>query len=254
MTIVTAQMSVSVDGFYAGPKHTDMQTWLEGPEAAGFFRVTRWAIDAEAWRQRLGFGGGEQNTNSAVIAETFEMAGAYVMGRRMADGGEIPWGDDPPFRAPVFVVTGRPRQALHRQGGTSFTYVTSGVESAIEMARAAANGKNVAIAGGGTLLRQVIKLGLPRRAGASRRSRDPRDRDGPVRPRTRPGRQRRDRTHPRPCHRRTRRHPHPLPGQWAAPSRPRQQRPRRGTRHRLGGGRRFSPSNGAPTRLHGRER
>ena len=160
MTIVTAQMSVSADGFYAGPEHADMQTWLEGPEAAGFFRVTRWAIDAEAWRQRLGFNGGEQNTNSQVIAETFESAGAYVMGRRMADGGEIPWGDDPPFRAPVFVVTSRPRQTLRRQGGTSFTYITAGIQSAIEQARAAANGKNVAIAGGGTLLQQVIKLGL----------------------------------------------------------------------------------------------
>ncbi|MCW2908721.1 MAG: deaminase reductase [Actinomycetia bacterium] len=160
MTIVTAQMSVSLDGFYAGPKHTDMPTWLEGPEAAGFFRVTRWAIAAEAWRQRLGFTGGEENTNSQVIAETYQAAGAYVMGRRMADGGEIPWGDDPPFRAPVFVVTSRPRETLARNGGTSFTYVTTGIESAIEQARAAANGRNVAIAGGGTLLRQVIKLGL----------------------------------------------------------------------------------------------
>jgi dihydrofolate reductase len=160
MTIVTAQMSVSADGFYAGPERTDPQTWLEGPEAVGFFRVTRWAIDAEAWRQRLGFHGGEQNTNSKVIAETYESAGAYVMGRRMADGGEIPWGDDPPFRAPVFVVTSRPRQTLQRQGGTSFTYITAGIQSAIEHARAAANGKNVAIAGGGTLLRQVITLGL----------------------------------------------------------------------------------------------
>jgi dihydrofolate reductase len=160
MTIVTAQMSVSTDGFYAGPKYTDMQTWLEGPEAAGFFRVTRWAIDAEAWRQRLGFSGGDKNTNSEVIAETYQAAGAYVMGRRMADGGEIPWGEDPPFRAPVFVVTSRPRQTLVRKGGTSFTYVTTGIGSAIEQARAAANGKNVAIAGGGTLLRQVIKLGL----------------------------------------------------------------------------------------------
>jgi dihydrofolate reductase len=160
MTIVTAQMSVSVDGFYAGTKHSDMQTWLDGPEAAGFFRVTRWAIDAEAWRQRLGYAGGARNTNSEVIAETFESAGAYVMGRRMADGGEIPWGEDPPFRAPVFVVTSRPRQTLLRQGGTSFTYITSGIHSAIEQARVAANGKNVAIAGGGTLLRQVITLGL----------------------------------------------------------------------------------------------
>jgi dihydrofolate reductase len=160
MTIVTAQMSVSADGFYAGQKHTDMATWLDGPEAAGFFRVTRWAIDAEAWRQRLGFKGGEYNANSEVIAETFDSVGAYVMGRRMADGGEIPWGDDPPFRAPVFVVTTRPRQTLQRKGGTSFTYITAGIHSAIEQARTAANGKNVAIAGGGTLLRQVIKLGL----------------------------------------------------------------------------------------------
>jgi dihydrofolate reductase len=160
MTIVTAQMSVSADGFYAGQKHTDMATWLDGPEAAGFFRVTRWAIDAEAWRQRLGFKGGEYNANSELIAETFDSAGAYVMGRRMADGGEIPWGDDPPFRAPVFVVTTRPRQTLQRKGGTSFTYITAGIHSAIEQARTAANGKNVAIAGGGTLLRQVIKLGL----------------------------------------------------------------------------------------------
>ena len=160
MTIVTAQMSVSVDGFYAGSRHADMATWLDGPEAAGFFRVTRWAIEAEAWRQRLGFGGGDRSTNSEVIAETFQAAGAYVMGRRMADGGEIPWGDDPPFRAPVFVVTSRPRSVLQRQGGTSFTYVTDGIPSAIEQARAAANGKNVAIAGGGTLLRQVISLGL----------------------------------------------------------------------------------------------
>jgi hypothetical protein len=81
MTLVTAQMSVSVDGFYAGPKDdTDPQRWMDGPEAAGFFRVTRWVIDAEAWRQRLGFEGGERNTNSDIIAETYEAAGAYVIG------------------------------------------------------------------------------------------------------------------------------------------------------------------------------
>lgn len=160
MTSVTAQMSVSADGFYAGPLHSDPGDWLGSPEALGFFRVTRWVIDAEAWRQRLGFKGGEHSVNSDIIAETFGAAGAYVMGRRMADGGEIPWGDEPPFRAPVFVVTHRPRQTLLRQGGTSFTYVTDGVRSAVEQARAAANGKNVAIAGGGTLIREVLKLGL----------------------------------------------------------------------------------------------
>ena len=82
------------------------------------------------------------------------------MGRRMADGGELPWGDDPPFRAPVFVVTHRPRETLVRQGGTSFTYVTDGLASAIDQARAAAKGKNVAVAGGGSLVRQVLKAGL----------------------------------------------------------------------------------------------
>lgn len=160
MPMVTAQMSVSLDGCYAGPEHTDMATWMDGPEAAGFFRVTRWVISALAWRERLGFEGGEQDTNSQIIAETFESAGAYVMGRRMADGGEVPWGEEPPFRAPVFVVTHRPRETLVRKGGTSFTYVTDGIESAIEQARAAANGKNVAVAGGGRLVRHVLAAGL----------------------------------------------------------------------------------------------
>jgi len=160
MTKVTAQMSVSLDGYYAGPLHNGDGNWIESAESAGFFRVTRWVIDAMAWRERLGFAGGEQSTNSEIVAETFEAAGAYVMGRRMADGGELPWGDDPPFRAPVFVVTHRPRETLVRQGGTSFTYVTDGVASAVEQARAAAKGKNVAVAGGGTLVKQVLQAGL----------------------------------------------------------------------------------------------
>jgi len=160
MTKVTAQMSVSLDGYYAGPRHSGDGHWLKSAEAAGFFRVTRWVIDAMSWRERQGFAGGEQGTNSDILAETFEAAGAYVMGRRMADGGEGPWGEEPPFRAPVFVVTHRPRETLVRKGGTSFTYVTDGIVSAIEQARAAANGKNVAIAGGGNLLRQVLKAGL----------------------------------------------------------------------------------------------
>ena len=160
MTKVTAQMSVSLDGCYAGPRFGGTGNWLDSGEAAGFFRVTRWVIDAMAWRERLGFAGGEQTTNSDIVAETFEASGAYVMGRRMADGGEVPWGDEPPFRAPVFVVTSRPRETLKRQGGTSFTYVTDGVASAVAQARAAANGRNVAVAGGGTLLRQVLNEGL----------------------------------------------------------------------------------------------
>ncbi|MEU4333143.1 dihydrofolate reductase family protein [Micromonospora lupini] len=160
MTKVTAQLSVSVDGFYAGPLFDGDGDWMDSAESAGFFRVTRWVTDAMAWRERQGFTGGEQDTNSDVVAETFGAAGAYVMGRRMADGGEVPWGEEPPFRAPVFVVTHRPRETLLRGGGTSFTYVTDGVASAVEQARAVAGGRNVAVAGGGSLVRQVLKAGL----------------------------------------------------------------------------------------------
>ena len=164
MTKVTAQMSVSLDGYYAGPRSAtdphDMAAFMEGTEGPGFFRVTRWVIDAMGWRERLGFAGGDRSVNSRIIEETFAAAGAYVMGRRMFDGGEIPWGDEPPFRAPVFVVTHRDREVLQRQGGTSFTFVTDGIERAVAMAREAAGGKDVAVAGGGTLLRQVLAAGL----------------------------------------------------------------------------------------------
>jgi dihydrofolate reductase len=164
MTKVTAQMSVSLDGFTTGPRDTsdpkDMSGWMQGPEAPGFFRVTRWAVDAMSWRERQGFAGGERSINSQIIEETFTAAGAYVMGRRMFDAGEIPWGDEPPFRAPVFVVTHRPREVLERQGGTSFTFVTEGIERAIELAREAAGGMDVAVAGGGELVRQVVAGGL----------------------------------------------------------------------------------------------
>jgi len=164
MTKVTAQMSVSLDGFYTGPrdpgKPETMVGWTDGPEAPGFFRVTRWAVDAMAWRQRQGFAGGEQSVDSSIIEEAFAAAGAYVMGRRMFDAGEVPWGDDPPFRAPVFVVTHRPREVLVKDGGTSFTFVTDGVEQAVELARKASGDKDVAVAGGGTLLRQVLQAGL----------------------------------------------------------------------------------------------
>jgi len=164
MTRVTAQMSVSLDGYYAGPRTStdphDMAAWLESSEGPGFFRVTRWVIGAMAWRERLGFTGGEQSVNSQIVEETFAAADAYVMGRRMFDGGEIPWGEEPPFRAPVFVVTHRDREVVQRQGGTSFSFVTGGIERAVELAKAAADGKNVAVAGGGTLLRQVLAAGL----------------------------------------------------------------------------------------------
>jgi dihydrofolate reductase len=160
MTKVTAQMSISLDGCYAGPRAEDQRAWMASAEAPAFFRVTRWAVSAMAWRERQGIAGGEQSVDSQIIEEQFAAAGAYVMGRRMFDAGEAPWGDEPPFRAPVFVVTHREREALQRQGGTSFTFVTDGVERAVELARAAAGGKDVAIAGGGAMLQGALERGL----------------------------------------------------------------------------------------------
>jgi dihydrofolate reductase len=161
MTKVTAQMSVSLDGFYSGPRDArDVRGWMRGREAPGFFRVTRWAVDAMAWRERQGFTGGVRSVSSRIIEETFAAAGAYVMGRRMFDAGEAPWGEEPPFRAPVFVVTHRPRPAFERRGGTTFTFITEGVERAVELAREAAGDKDVAVAGGGETLRQVLAAGL----------------------------------------------------------------------------------------------
>lgn len=157
MALVTAHMSLSLDGFYAGPRHEGTDGWRESHEAEAFFRITKWIVGAAAWREREGYEGGERGTNSEVLQDMFESAGAYVMGRRMADGGQEPWGEEPPFHAPVFVVTHRAGETLERKGGTSFTYVTDGLTSAIDQARAAADGKDVAVAGGGTLLRHVIR-------------------------------------------------------------------------------------------------
>lgn len=164
MPKVSCQMSVSLDGFYSGPRDPgapgDVSGWMDGAEAPGFFRVTRWAVDAIAWRERMGFAGGERSVDSEIMEETFAAAGAYVMGRRMFDAGEIPWGEEPPFHAPVFVVTHRRRDVLERRGGTSFTFVTEGPERAIALAREAAGDKDVAVAGGGELVRQVLRAGL----------------------------------------------------------------------------------------------
>lgn len=159
MTKITAQLSISLDGFYAGPRD-DEPNWFKSEEALGFFRITRWATESMAWRDRQHLEGGEADVHSDVIAESFARPGAYVMGRRMFEGGERPWGEEPPFRNPVFVVTHRERERLERLGGTSFTFVTDGLTAAIEQARAAANGKDVAIAGGGTIVRQALELGL----------------------------------------------------------------------------------------------
>jgi dihydrofolate reductase len=164
MTKVTFDISVSLDGYVAGPNPR-----LEEPLGDGGEQLHEWAFALEAWRERHGKSGGERNPDDDVSREAIEAVGAHVMGRQMFGGGEGPWGDepwegwwgdDPPFRAPVFVLTHHPREPLVKQGGTNFTFVTDGIESAVEQARAAAGGKDVAVAGGASAIQQTLNAGL----------------------------------------------------------------------------------------------
>ena len=114
--------------------------------------------------------GGVTNEDDEVVKETSEAVGAYIMGRRMFSGGSGPWeddpnadgwwGDDPPFNAAVFVLTHHPRETVTKQGGTSYTFVTDGIEAALEAARAAAGAKAVQVAGGADVVQQYLRAGL----------------------------------------------------------------------------------------------
>jgi dihydrofolate reductase len=165
MTRLICDISMSLDGFVAGPHPS-----LEDPLGEGGEQLHEWAFAAQAWREQHGRSGGEPNVDSGVVAELLQTTGATVMGRRMFSGGEGGWeddpkadgwwGDDPPFHHPVFILTHHPREPVTKQGGTTFTFVTDGIESALEQARAAAGGKDVAVAGGGKAIQQYLAAGL----------------------------------------------------------------------------------------------
>ena len=135
MRKLTCNISVSLDGFSAGPNQT-----LEEPLGRGGDALHTWAFAAVSWRESHGLPGGASNADSEVIEESLRKNGATVMGRRMFSGGQGPWeqdpnpfgwwGDDPPFHHQVFVLTQHAREPVAMQGGTTFTFVTSGIESA----------------------------------------------------------------------------------------------------------------------------
>ncbi|MFI6035642.1 dihydrofolate reductase family protein [Streptomyces sp. NPDC051315] len=153
--IVTADLAISLDGCIAG---TDVS--VGNPGGDGAEPLFEWIHDLASWRERQGMTGGEDNRDSELMREWFDATGAVVMGRMMYDTGEEFWGDNPPFRAPVFVLTHRPRPTLVKEGGTTFTFVTDGIHSALDQARAAAGGRNVDIAGGASTVRQYLAEGL----------------------------------------------------------------------------------------------
>jgi dihydrofolate reductase len=163
MSKVTCQISMSLDGFVAGPNQS-----VENPLGEGGMRLHQWAFATDAWREQHGGRGGERNADAEVIEEVFEGVGAYIMGRNMFGGGPGPWdeswkgwwGDDPPYHVPVFVLTHHPREPLAMQGGTTFAFVTDGIEPALQQARAAAGDGDVAIAGGAKAVQQYLAAGL----------------------------------------------------------------------------------------------
>ncbi len=163
MAAVVAEISMALDGYVAGPDAT-----LDEPLGGGGEQLHEWAFGSRAWRHSHGMEGGEATPSDSLIDEMVA-AGATVMGRRMYSGGEGAWdrdpnangwwGDEPPFHHPVFVLTHHPREPL-TLGETTFTFVTEGVDSAVQRARATAGGKRVTIGGGAAAIREALGAGL----------------------------------------------------------------------------------------------
>lgn len=165
MSKLRLRISLSLDGFVAGPNQS-----LQEPLGVGGEQLHEWVFPLEAWRRAHGKEGGEVNESTAVMEEEMANIGATIMGRKMFGGGPGPWsvtdpwngwwGRNPPFRHPVFVLTHHPREPLVLEGGTTFTFVTDGIESALEQARRAAGGKDVALSGGAQAAQQYLRAGL----------------------------------------------------------------------------------------------
>ena len=163
MSRLRMNISMSLDGYSAGPDPS-----LDDPLGKGGEQLHEWALGLAAWRQPHGLEGGEANESTQVMEAMQANVGATIMGRNMFGGQgrweDEPWdgwwGENPPFHHPVFVLTHHPREPLEMQGGTTFSFVTDGIESAFEQARAAAGDKNVALGGGASVAQQYLVAGL----------------------------------------------------------------------------------------------
>jgi len=159
---VKVSMAMSLDGFVAGPNQS-----FENPLGEGGMRLHEWLFELEAFQAEHGGGGGTTNASTQIVAD-LQDAGAHVMGRHMFGGGSGPWdeswkgwwGDEPPYHGPVFVLTNHPREPLPMQGGTTFYFVTDGIDATLERAREAAGDADVLIAGGASVVQQYFAAGL----------------------------------------------------------------------------------------------
>ena len=165
MSKVIADITMSLDGYVAGANPS-----LEHPLGVGGEKLHEWAYGLKTFREMHGQEGGEDNADSKRLAAALQNQGAVLMGRRMYSGGEGPWeddpnadgwwGDNPPFHVPVFVLTHHPRETVEKEGNTSFTFVTDGVESALAQAKDAAGDKDVGVGGGAQAIQQLLAAGL----------------------------------------------------------------------------------------------
>jgi dihydrofolate reductase len=165
MSKLRFRISMSLDGFVAGPDQS-----VNEPLGIGGERLHQWAFPLATWRAPHGLEGGEVNESTRVVEESLANIGATIMGRNMFGGHPGPWneskpwngwwGANPPFHHPVFVLTHHARKPLRLEGGTTFTFVSDGIEAALEQARQAAQGKDVSLAGGAHAARQYFAAGL----------------------------------------------------------------------------------------------
>jgi len=164
MSKLRFNITMSLDGFVAGPKQSE-----QDPLGVGGLELHNWIVPLAAFREMHGEEGGEVNASTPVVKGMFENVGATVMGRNMFGGGPGPWGenpwngwwgDDPPYHHPVFVLTHHAREPLEMQGGTTFHFVTEGIESALQQAKEVAGGKDVWLGGGASVAQQYLAAGL----------------------------------------------------------------------------------------------
>ena len=162
---VRFQLAISLDGYAAGPNQSE-----KDPLGVGGTQLHEWVLKLEAWRRPHGREGGDTGPSNDVIEEVQGNVGAGIMGRNMFGGGPGPWsetepwrgwwGDEPPFHYPVYVLTHHPREPLEMAGGTTFHFVTEGIEAALERARADAGERDVLISGGASTVQQYLGAGL----------------------------------------------------------------------------------------------
>jgi dihydrofolate reductase len=162
--VLRFRISLSLDGFVAGPNQSEENPLGEGGEG-----LHEWVVELAAWRKAHGREGGEVNASSEVIERAQANVGAQLMGRGMFGGGPGPWpedppwngwwGENPPFHVPVFVLTHHERPPLELSD-TTFHFVTGGVEAAVEQAKQAAGDGNVLLAGGAEAAQQCLAAGL----------------------------------------------------------------------------------------------